>query len=117
MTAAVTDINWGLLEGIDTKTSTFPARARLNGEWILVFQTNTGFRGTQRACPHMGATLQDASLIGGGTMIRCAQHVFTYKMSDGKGVNCPGFRIKVFEIKEEGGQLFGRAVASSQESK
>lgn len=104
MTAA----DWQLLDGLDPKASSFPARARLNGEWILVFRTGTGFRGTQRACPHMGATLQDAQVIG-GTMVRCAQHVFTYKLSDGKGVNCPGYRIKVFEIKEESGQLFGRA--------
>ena len=113
----MTETGWGLLEGLDPKTTAFPARARLNGEWILVFRTGTGLRGTQRACPHMGATLQDAQLIGGGTMIRCSQHVFTYKLSDGKGVNCPGFSIKVFEIKEEGSQLFARAVASSAEKR
>lgn len=113
MTAA----NWELLAGLDPKTASFPARARVNGEWILVFRTGTGFRGTQRACPHMGASLQDAQLMGGGTMVRCAQHVFTYKLSDGKGVNCPGYAIKVFEIKEEGGQLFGRLVESSAENK
>ena len=113
----MTEVSWGLLEGLDPKTASFPARARLNGEWILVFQTGTGFRGTQRACPHMGATLQDAQLINGATMIRCTQHVFTYKLSDGKGVNCPGYRIKVFEIKEEGGQLFARIAGSSAENK
>ena len=43
-------------------------------------------------------------------MVSCPLHFFTVKLSDGKGVNCPGFRLKVYEIKEENGMLFGRSV-------
>src|SRR2546425_12304015 len=101
---------WQLLEGLDPEKSTFPARARVDGEGILIFRTAKGFRGTQRACPHMGASLMDAQVIGEGSMLRCSRHVFTYKLSDGKGVNCPGFRLKVFEVKVEDSRLFARAV-------
>ena len=97
---------WQLLEGLDPEKSTFPVRARVDGEGILIFRTAKGFRGTQRACPHMGASLMDAQLVGDGSMLRCSQHVFTYKLSDGSGVNCPGFRLKVFEVQVENGRLF-----------
>ena len=86
----------------------FPARASLEGEGIVILRTKTGFRGVQRSCPHMQATMMNAELTANDTMVRCPLHVFTFKLSDGKGVNCPGFRLKVYEIKEEDGVLFGR---------
>ena len=52
----------------------------------------------------------NAELIANETMVRCPLHVFTFKLSDGKGVNCLGFRIKVYEIKEENGKFYGRCV-------
>ncbi len=57
----------------------------------------------------MQATMMNAELAGNDTMIRCPLHVFTFKLSDGKGVNCPGFEIKVYEVKEEQGALWGRS--------
>jgi hypothetical protein len=35
-------------------------------------------------------------------------HVFTFRLSDGKGVNCPGFHLTLFEIKHEPDGLYGR---------
>jgi nitrite reductase/ring-hydroxylating ferredoxin subunit len=100
--------SWQKLEGIDAVTDTFPARARVDGEGILIFRTRTGFRGIQRSCPHLNSTLIDAELIANDTMIRCRQHVFTFRLSDGRGVNCPGFSVRVFEVKEEAGTLYAR---------
>ena len=101
---------WQMLDGLEPETSSFPARARLDGDGIIIFRTATGFRGVQRSCPHMQATLMDAQLIANGTMLRCSQHVFTFRLADGKGVNCPGFHIKVFEVKQEGNALLARAL-------
>ena len=50
----------------------------------------------------------DADLVGNDTMIRCRQHVFTFRLSDGRGVNCPGFSVRVFEVKDEAGTLYAR---------
>jgi nitrite reductase/ring-hydroxylating ferredoxin subunit len=52
----------------------------------------------------------DADLVGNGTMLRCRQHVFTFRLSDGRGVNCPGFSIRVYEVKDEGGSLYARSI-------
>jgi nitrite reductase/ring-hydroxylating ferredoxin subunit len=106
--AASSEGAWQKLDGLDPVSGVFPARARVDGEGILVFRAGTGFRGVQRACPHLNSSLMDAQLVGNDTMIRCRQHVFTFRLSDGRGVNCPGFSIRVFEIKEEAGMLYAR---------
>jgi nitrite reductase/ring-hydroxylating ferredoxin subunit len=104
----MTERPWLPLTGLRPDHEKFPARASLDGEGIVIFKTRSGYRGVQRACPHMQATMMNAELIANDTMVRCPLHVFTFKLSDGKGVNCPGFKIKLYEIKEENGALYGR---------
>lgn len=99
---------WRELAGLGTDNTNYPARARIDGEGIVVLKTKSGLRGVQRSCPHMQATMMNAELVANDTMVRCPLHVFTFKLSDGKGVNCPGFRITIYEIKEEDGKFFGR---------
>jgi nitrite reductase/ring-hydroxylating ferredoxin subunit len=101
---------WQRLDGLDPVAGSFPARAKLDGEGILVFRTPDGFRGVERTCPHLKSTLIDATLVGNGAMIRCAQHNYTFKLADGRGVNCPGFRVKIYEVRPEDGSLFARAI-------
>jgi nitrite reductase/ring-hydroxylating ferredoxin subunit len=104
----MTERPWQVLAGL-RPDSNYPARANLAGEGIVIFRTKSGFRGVQRSCPHMQATMMNAELTANDTMVRCHLHIFTFKLSDGKGVNCPGFRLKVYEIKEENGALYGRS--------
>lgn len=104
----MTELPWLQLGGLRADNTKYPARASIGGEGIVVFKTRSGFRGVQRACPHMQATMMNAELTANDTMVRCPLHVFTFKLSDGKGVNCPGFKVMVYEIKEEDGKLFGR---------
>jgi hypothetical protein len=35
-------------------------------------------------------------------------HSYLFRLSDGKAVNCPGYRLRVFDVKEENGALFVR---------
>jgi nitrite reductase/ring-hydroxylating ferredoxin subunit len=107
-TSQMTERAWQPLSGFRADAEKYPTRASLAGEGIVVFKTKAGFRGVQRSCPHMQATMLNAELTANETMVRCPLHVFTFKLSDGKGVNCPGFKVKIYEIKEEGGQFFGR---------
>jgi nitrite reductase/ring-hydroxylating ferredoxin subunit len=106
----MTERPWQVLVGLQPDATSYPARAKLEGEGIVVFRTKAGLRGIQRSCPHMQATMMNAELVANETMVRCPLHVFTFKLSDGKGVNCPGFRLKVYEIKEENGALYARSV-------
>ena len=104
-----TERSWQELKGLRADNAKYPARASIAGEGIVIFRTKSGFRGVQRACPHMQATMMNAELTANDTMVRCPLHVFTFKLSDGKGVNCPGFKVTVYEVKEEDGKFFGRA--------
>jgi nitrite reductase/ring-hydroxylating ferredoxin subunit len=99
---------WQKLEGLDPVAGKFPAPARVDGEGILIFRTKTGFRGVQRLCPHLKFSFHDADLVSNDSMIRCKQHVFTFRLADGRGVNCPGFSVSVFEVKDEAGALYAR---------
>jgi len=100
--------SWRPLAGIGAEVSRFPIRARFEGEGIVVLRTKHGYRGVQRSCPHLQGTMMNAELAANDTMVRCPLHAFTFKLSDGKGVNCPGFRIKVYEVKEEGGTFYAK---------
>jgi nitrite reductase/ring-hydroxylating ferredoxin subunit len=104
----MTERPWQPLSGLRAGNAKYPARASIEGEGIVIFKTRTGYRGVQRSCPHMHATMLNAELTGNETMVRCPLHVFTFRLSDGKGVNCPGFKVDVYEIREEEGQFFGR---------
>jgi nitrite reductase/ring-hydroxylating ferredoxin subunit len=107
--AEIADNPWRVLAGLHPETTRYPARASFNGQGIVIFRTKTGFRGVQRNCPHMQATMLLGVLTADDTMVRCPLHVFTFKLSDGKGVNCPGYVVKIYEIKEDSGVLYGRA--------
>ena len=102
--------DWQRLEGVDPASAEFPLRARVGGQQIVVLRIGDGYRGIQRACPHQKMSLHDA-ILQGDTMIRCRWHGFVYRLSDGRGVNCPGFRIQVYDVKQEDGALFVRAAS------
>lgn len=102
------DDGWHPVEGFEPDTAKFPARARVDGEDILVIELADGYRGVQRFCPHQGVNLARSLIIGDGAMIRCAQHAFTFRLADGKGVNCPGFAISVYDIARDGDRFVGR---------
>jgi nitrite reductase/ring-hydroxylating ferredoxin subunit len=106
----MSDNDWHKLEGISSATEKFPVRVKIAGEGVLIFRTKTGFRGCERACPHLKASLADAVLMAGDTVLRCANHNFTFKLSDGKGLNSPSFRLRVFEVKVEDDIFYGRWV-------
>jgi nitrite reductase/ring-hydroxylating ferredoxin subunit len=99
--------------GIDPRSATFPATAVVAGLPIWVFRVNDGFRGVQELCPHDQRSLENARIVGNATMVRCAFHNYTFELTNGSGVNCPGFRIAVYEIKEEDGTLLARVSNST----
>ena len=43
-------------------------------------------------------------------MIRCRWHNYAFRLADGKGINCPGYKLRVFDVKLENGALYARAV-------
>ena len=106
----MSDGDWQRLDGVDLAKADFPLRARVGSEGILIFKTGAGYRGVQRTCPHQRAPLSDAVIAGNGAMIRCARHNYMFRLNDGKGVNCPGYKLAIYEVKEEDGAVYARPV-------
>jgi len=109
MTAAGDEASWTAIDGLDAASITEPVSIAFEERPIWIFRAPAGgFFGVQDTCPHTEQTLGNAAIVSNGTMIRCAFHNYTFRLANGKGVNCPGFRIDVYDVKAEDGRLFVR---------
>ncbi len=75
------------------------------------FRVGDGYRAVQRHCPHQNTDFSRGLIVGDGAMIRCGLHAYTFKLADGNGVNCPGYRIAVYDVMRDGSRLLGRRAA------
>ncbi len=82
---------WRPIARVDASTPGFPAAGAIDDVDIVVWQTAAGYCATARACPHQYADLLAGKLVADRTALRCPVHAFTFQLSDGEGVNCPGF--------------------------
>ena len=39
-------------------------------------------------------------------MIRCSWHNYVFRLADGKGINYPGHKLRIFDVKLENGALY-----------
>jgi len=101
------DAPWSPFDGADSQAA-FPAHARIEDEPVWIFCNESGFFAVQEKCPHQDRDLDTAKVVGGGKMIRCGHHNYTFRLADGCGVNFPNVRIAVYDVREEDGKLFGR---------
>ena len=108
------DEDWIPIDGGDPEEAAFPTRAELGAQRIVVFQVGDEFRAVQRHCPHQNTDFSRGLIVGDGTMIRCGLHAYTFKLADGNGVNCPGYRIAVYDVMRDGSRLLGRRVTNEE---
>jgi nitrite reductase/ring-hydroxylating ferredoxin subunit len=102
------DAEWAIASPVPIGDLKFPLRVKIGDETIVIHRTKAGFRAVDRGCPHQGASWTQGDLIMNESMIKCPLHAFTFRLSDGKGVNCPGVRIKVCDVRETDGLLYVR---------
>ena len=87
--------------------------ARLpNGSEVLVLTAAGVLYAIQRKCPHEAAPLERGQVWN--KMIRCGQHAFTFDLETGEGLNCPGYSIERYAVREEDGKIFLRLGANEQ---
>lgn len=87
--------------------------ARLpNGSEVLVLTAAGVLYAIQRKCPHEAAPLERGQVWD--KMIRCGQHAFTFDLETGEGLNCPGYSIERYAVREEDGKIFLRIDANEQ---
>lgn len=94
---------WHPVEGADLADISRPVRVRAGGQHLVIVKTAAGYRAMDRSCPHQQAPLTEAILMGGN--LRCPKHNFIFRLTDGKGINCPGLLLKVYDVREVAGRL------------
>lgn len=77
-----------------------------DGNEILILRASGVLHAIQRRCPHDAAPLERGQVWD--KMIRCGQHAFTFDLETGEGLNCPGYRIERYPVKEKDGKIFVR---------
>lgn len=75
-----------------------------DGTDVLVLRAAGILYAVQRRCPHEAAPLEKGQVWD--KMIRCGNHGFTFDLETGEGLNCPGYSIQCFEVKESNGEIF-----------
>ena len=74
----------------------------VDGVLVAVHRTATGFVAVTDACPHMGASLADATLLDENTL-ECHWHHWKYDTATGKNLGLkPWACLTVYEIKVDG---------------
>ena len=106
-------MDWQPIDALDPASAQFPARAKYADEGIVIFRNGEHFFGVQQACPHQSGAMMNAVLQGNGSMIRCTRHNYVFRTANGNPVNCPGFRLKIFEVKQDGAHLLVRPLLST----
>lgn len=102
MSADTDTLAWRAVEDLDA--SGYPAMAKAGGQRVVIFDTGKGLRATEPTCPHLKAGMANGILMANGSMVRCPKHNFIFRLGDGKGVNCVGLQLKVYEVRAgEGG--------------
>jgi nitrite reductase/ring-hydroxylating ferredoxin subunit len=101
----MTEPNWRVAEGLDPATTRFPTAAKVGEDRVVIFHTGKGYRGVELRCPHQQAAMTNGIVMHDGTMVRCPKHNFIFRLSDGKGVNCVGLNLKVYDVRSNEGHL------------
>ena len=97
--------SWQPVDGVDPQSASFPLVAKIGEERVVILRTPKGYRGVEPRCPHLRAALTTAVQMSNGTMLRCIRHNFIFRLSDGKGVNCVGLQLKVYDVRQNEGRL------------
>lgn len=92
--------NWTKVEGYAPDMDSAGVVAKAGDKRVVIFDTGKGLRGMELACPHLKAPMSKGVLMGAGTMVRCPKHNFIFRLNDGKGVNCVGLNLKVYDVRQ-----------------
>lgn len=78
----------------------------VGGEKVAVFRVGDRFYALQDACPHMGASLADGTIVG--ERVRCLWHDWTFDLASGQSDMRAWACARVFEVCVDRGRVFVR---------
>jgi nitrite reductase/ring-hydroxylating ferredoxin subunit len=91
----VLDLDATLLDG--------PRAVEIEGVELVVLRQGDRYVAMDRWCPHSDGDLAKGRVLG--KALKCPLHGFMYSVDTGRGMNCPGFAVRVHEVRVDGGVL------------
>lgn len=76
---------------------------QVDGHEIAVFRSGGAFHALSGRCPHQGAPLEDAEVVGGEVV--CAWHGWSFDLATGRRADEPGESLQRFPVRVVGGML------------
>lgn len=87
----------------------------VDGMEVLVVRDGHGtLRAMDGTCPH-----EDFPLVHGffdGTVLTCANHLWSFDATTGRGINPPSCRLEMYAVKVEGDDVFVNTEAAPGEA-
>ena len=78
-------------------------RVVVNGFYLAVFNTESGFFAVCDVCPHMGGPLSDGDVAA--TTVSCPLHARKIELTTGEAKNDDLSRVLTFPVKAENGKV------------
>lgn len=75
----------------------------VNGEDLLIFCQGDRYIAMDRWCPHQNGDMAEGRIVG--KALKCPLHGFMFSFDGGRGLNCPGFNVRVHDVQVEDGCL------------
>ncbi len=89
------DLNETPLDGIRA--------VNVNGVDLVIVRQGDRYLAMDRWCPHQDGDMSEGRIVG--KALKCPLHGFMFSLDHGRGLNCPGFNLRVHEINMENGRL------------
>jgi nitrite reductase/ring-hydroxylating ferredoxin subunit len=80
-----------------------PQAVEVEGVELVVARQGDRYVALDRWCPHSDGDLAKGRVLG--KALKCPLHGFMYSVDTGRGVNCPGFAVKVHQVRVDDGVL------------
>jgi nitrite reductase/ring-hydroxylating ferredoxin subunit len=80
-----------------------PRPVEVEGVELVLLRQGDRYVAMDRWCPHSDGDLAKGRLLG--KALKCPLHGFMYSVDTGRGVNCPGFAVRVHEVRVDGDVL------------
>lgn len=81
-----------------------PVYREVSGRGLVVVRYQGVVRALDDVCPHRGGPMHQGEVREG--CIECPLHGWAFSLHTGEMPEQPGFRLELFEVVEEGGEVF-----------
>lgn len=80
-----------------------PQVVKVKGTDLVIIRQGDRYLAMDRWCPHQDGDMAEGRIVG--KALKCPLHGFMFSLDHGRGLNCPGFNLRVHDVHVENGRL------------